>query len=255
MKYSLVSREVIADAIETARAAASAWTACSPSAAATRTCPARMIAHGAPERAGASSSTAAPSSRATGRARTWTIVSRLRGGRRVHRRQDGEGGLRRHRAQGAARRRLVRRHVHRQHHVVVDRGDGHVAAGSSHDGRRRTRRSADSAAESAQVLVEAVKQNLKPRDIITRKSIENAITLVMATGGSTNAVLHLLAIAHAAGVRVDARRLRAHPQQGAGALRPEALGTLRRDRPAPRRRHPAGAEDAARRTASCTATA
>jgi dihydroxy-acid dehydratase len=60
---------------------------------------------------------------------------------------------------------------------------------------------ADSAAESARVLVGAVHANLRPRDIITRKSIENAIALVMATGGSTNAVLHYLAIAHAAGVR------------------------------------------------------
>jgi dihydroxy-acid dehydratase len=60
---------------------------------------------------------------------------------------------------------------------------------------------ADSAAESARVLVEAVKNDLKPRDIITRKSIENAVALVMATGGSTNAVLHYLAIARAAGVR------------------------------------------------------
>ena len=60
---------------------------------------------------------------------------------------------------------------------------------------------ADSAAESARVLVEAVKANLRPRDIITRKSIENAIALVMATGGSTNAVLHYLAIASAAGVK------------------------------------------------------
>ena len=63
------------------------------------------------------------------------------------------------------------------------------------------REKADSAAESARVLVEAVKRNLKPRDIITRKSIENAIALVMATGGSTNAVLHYLAIASAAGVK------------------------------------------------------
>ena len=59
---------------------------------------------------------------------------------------------------------------------------------------------ADSAAESARVLVEAIKRDLKPRDIITRKSIENAIALVMATGGSTNAVLHYLAIASAAEV-------------------------------------------------------
>jgi dihydroxy-acid dehydratase len=60
---------------------------------------------------------------------------------------------------------------------------------------------ADSSAESARVLVEAVKKDLKPRDIITRKSIENAVALVMATGGSTNAVLHYLAIASAAGVK------------------------------------------------------
>jgi len=57
-----------------------------------------------------------------------------------------------------------------------------------------------SAAESARVLVEAVKRDLKPRDIITRQSIENAVALIMATGGSTNAVLHYLAIAHAADV-------------------------------------------------------
>jgi dihydroxy-acid dehydratase len=60
---------------------------------------------------------------------------------------------------------------------------------------------ADSAAESARVLVEAIRNDLRPRDIITRKSIENAVALVMATGGSTNAVLHYLAIANAAGVK------------------------------------------------------
>ncbi|MFC4297748.1 dihydroxy-acid dehydratase [Castellaniella hirudinis] len=58
----------------------------------------------------------------------------------------------------------------------------------------------DSAAESARVLLNAVKLDLKPRDIVTRKSIENAVAVIMATGGSTNAVLHILAIAHAAGV-------------------------------------------------------
>jgi dihydroxy-acid dehydratase len=57
---------------------------------------------------------------------------------------------------------------------------------------------AESAAQSAKVLIEAVKKDLKPRDIITRKSIENAVTVIMATGGSTNAVLHYLAIAHSA---------------------------------------------------------
>ncbi|WP_063581958.1 dihydroxy-acid dehydratase [Achromobacter ruhlandii] len=57
-----------------------------------------------------------------------------------------------------------------------------------------------SAAESARVLVQAVRRGLRPRDIITRESIENAVSVIMATGGSTNAVLHFLAIAHAAEV-------------------------------------------------------
>jgi dihydroxy-acid dehydratase len=60
---------------------------------------------------------------------------------------------------------------------------------------------ADSAAESARVLVNAIKKDIKPRDIVTRKSIGNAVALIMATGGSTNAVLHYLAIAHAAQVK------------------------------------------------------
>jgi dihydroxy-acid dehydratase len=54
--------------------------------------------------------------------------------------------------------------------------------------------------QSAKVLVNAVKNQILPRDIITRKSIENAVAVIMATGGSTNAVLHFLAIAQAAGV-------------------------------------------------------
>ncbi|AOB32480.1 dihydroxy-acid dehydratase [Bordetella sp. H567] len=57
-----------------------------------------------------------------------------------------------------------------------------------------------SAAESARVLVEAVRRGIRPRDLITRRSIENAVSVIMATGGSTNAVLHFLAIAHAAEV-------------------------------------------------------
>ena len=59
----------------------------------------------------------------------------------------------------------------------------------------------ESAAESARVLVEAIKKGIRPRDVITRKSIENAVTVIMATGGSTNAVLHFLAITHAAEIQ------------------------------------------------------
>jgi dihydroxy-acid dehydratase len=59
---------------------------------------------------------------------------------------------------------------------------------------------ADSAARSGEVLVEAVRRGLRPRAILTRQAFENAIAVAMALGGSTNAVLHLLAIGHSAGV-------------------------------------------------------
>jgi dihydroxy-acid dehydratase len=59
---------------------------------------------------------------------------------------------------------------------------------------------ADSAARSAEVLVEAVAKNIRPRDLLNRKAFENAISVIMAVGGSTNSVLHLLAVARTAGV-------------------------------------------------------
>ncbi|MBD2208810.1 dihydroxy-acid dehydratase [Nostoc linckia FACHB-104] len=62
---------------------------------------------------------------------------------------------------------------------------------------------ADSTEKSAKVLVEAIRQQILPRQIITRKSIENAISVIMAVGGSTNSVLHFLAIAHAAGIELS----------------------------------------------------
>jgi len=59
---------------------------------------------------------------------------------------------------------------------------------------------AESAVRSAQVLVEAIRRDLRPRQMLTRHAFENAIAVALAIGGSTNAVLHLLAIAHAAQV-------------------------------------------------------
>ncbi|MEB3195300.1 MAG: dihydroxy-acid dehydratase [Cyanobacteriota bacterium] len=59
---------------------------------------------------------------------------------------------------------------------------------------------ADSAARSAEVLVEAIANNIRPRDLLTREAFENAISVIMAVGGSTNSVLHLLAVARTAGV-------------------------------------------------------
>jgi dihydroxy-acid dehydratase len=62
---------------------------------------------------------------------------------------------------------------------------------------------ADSAAHSAEVLVEAIAKGIRPRDLMTREAFENAISVIMAVGGSTNSVLHLLAVARTAGVPLN----------------------------------------------------
>lgn len=70
---------------------------------------------------------------------------------------------------------------------------------------------AENAAESGRVLVEAVRANRLPSEMLTFKAFENAITVLMALGGSTNAVLHFIAIADAAGVTLtvdDFERIR-----------------------------------------------
>src|SRR5207302_801722 len=82
----------------------------------------------------------------------------------------------------------------------------------------------DSAARSAEVLVEAVRHDRRPRTILTRAAFENAIAVVMALGGSTNAVLHLLAIARAAGVPLtldDFEPLRERGREDHGDQTPE----------------------------------
>jgi dihydroxy-acid dehydratase len=60
----------------------------------------------------------------------------------------------------------------------------------------------ENAVRSAEVLAEAIRREIVPQQLLTRKAFENAISVVMAVGGSTNAVLHLMAIAHAAGVHL-----------------------------------------------------
>jgi dihydroxy-acid dehydratase len=102
---------------------------------------------------------------------------------------------------------------------------------------------ADSAAASAAALVNAIRLNLRPRDIITRKSIENAASLIMATGGSTNAVSGHCACRPG---QMDDRRFRTRTPARAGVVRPETVGALRRDRFSSRRRSPASVENAAR---------
>ncbi|WP_296738624.1 dihydroxy-acid dehydratase [Mesorhizobium sp.] len=56
---------------------------------------------------------------------------------------------------------------------------------------------------SGEKVMELIAKNIRPRDIVTRKALENAATVVSATGGSTNAALHLPAIAHEAGIKFD----------------------------------------------------
>ena len=99
------------------------------------------------------------------------------------------------------------------------------------------RQEATTAVAPARRCAQLIDDGITPRDIMTRKAFENAITVVIALGGSTNAVLHLLAIAHAAGVKLDARRLHAHRQARAGAGRPQAERQVRHGRPRRDRRH------------------
>ena len=94
----------------------------------------------------------------------------------------------------------------------------------------------------------------RPRQILTRDALENAIAAVAATGGSTNAVLHLLAIAREAGVPLDIDDFDRDQRPRAAARRPQAGRPLRRDRPAPRRRHAARRQRLVDSRACCTRT-
>ena len=103
------------------------------------------------------------------------------------------------------------------------------------------------ASEAALALLKA---GIRPRDILTRKAFENAITVVIALGGSTNAVLHLLAIAHSGRRPALDRRLHADRQAGPGPGRPEAVREVRRLPPRADRGPAAPDEDAPRQGAA-----
>ena len=72
---------------------------------------------------------------------------------------------------------------------------------SSADAESQTKK--DDTQKAGEAVVELIRKNIRPRDILTKKAFENAIAVVMALGGSTNAVLHLMAIAHEAGVKLS----------------------------------------------------
>ena len=90
-----------------------------------------------------------------------------------------------------------------------------------------------------ELVMQVLAEDLRPSRVITRDSLENAIACVCASGGSTNGVLHLLAVAREAGIELEHRRLRADLPQHAAARRPQARRALRRHRPLPRRRRAA----------------
>ena len=79
-----------------------------------------------------------------------------------------------------------------------------VGCGTALAGSAKKRRIAQ---DSGERIVELVKDNIRPRDIITAKSLENAVMVDMALGGSSNTVLHLAAIAHEAGIPLDLKKI------------------------------------------------
>ena len=98
---------------------------------------------------------------------------------------------------------FLRRHVHRQHDGVDRRGAGHVAARAAPRRPRSTAAATTSRSRAAARSMHLLELDLRPRQIMTKEAFENAIAVTMALGGSTNAVLHLLAIAHEARVELE----------------------------------------------------
>ena len=178
-------------------------------------------------------------------------AGRVRGGRRArrrpHRRDAAEGrrGLR------LPRRGRVRRAVHRQHdgrRLRVPRARARWAARRC---PRRTRPRPPRRRGAGALAVEALAAGRTARTVLTRDAFVNAYRSVIASGGSTNAVLHLLAIAHEAGLPLSIDDFNPIARGNAAALRPEARRAVRRRRHAPGRRvRPARA--AARRAAACS---
>ena len=101
--------------------------------------------------------------------------------------------------------------------------------------------------QTGEAVMRLLKDNLRPRDIVTRKALENAAAVVAATGGSTNGLLHLPAIANEAGIDFDVFDIEAILKRTPYIADLKPGGKIRRERHASRRRRAAGAEGAARR--------
>ena len=108
---------------------------------------------------------------------------------------------------------------------------------------------------AGEMIMDLIVKNIRPRDIVTRKALENAAAVVAATGGSTNAALHLPAIAHECGIEFDAVRRRRSLQKDSLCRRFETGRPLCRQGYVRSWRRAAFDENAARSRLSCTAIA
>jgi hypothetical protein len=126
----------------------------------------------------------------------------LRGRRRPRRGQDDRRGAPRARGRREPPARARAAAVHREHDGDGLRGARHLADGPV-DGAAQYPSKAEVAYEAGKLVVDVLARGLTPRDIITREALENAIAAVTSSGGSTNGVLHLLAVAREAGVELS----------------------------------------------------
>ena len=130
----------------------------------------------------------------------------------------------------------VRRPVHRQHDEHGHGVPRPVAGRASTASRPRTRPRTRPRGAAGELVMGLVRDDLRPSSFVTRASIENAIASVAATGGSTNGVLHLLAIAHEYGIPLEIDEFGADRRPDADRRRPPARRPLHRDPPVRRRR-------------------
>ena len=254
MKYSLVSREVIADCIET----------CGQRPVDGRRARHRRLRQehaGRHDRAWRAStcrrstSTAAPIKPGNWKGKDLTIVSAFEAVGEFTAGRHVRGGLRRHRAQRLPVVGLLRRHVHGQHDVVVVRGARHERCSAPRTMANPDDEKADSprrvgarAGRGGQARPEAARHHHAQVDR-ERGRADHGDRRLDQRGAA------LPRDRARRRRRVDDRRLRARASQGAGALRPEAFGPVRRDGPAQGRRRSAGAEACCSTRACCTATA
>ena len=203
MHFSLVSREVIADSVETVMQAerldgSVLLAGCDKS------LPGMLMAAARLDLASvflyAGSILPGIAKMSDGTERQVTIIDAFEAVGACARGPDEPRGRRRDRAGDLPGRGRLRRHVHRQHDGQRRRGARACRCPAARAPPATDRRRDGFARRSGEAVVELLRQGITARQIMTKEAFENAIAVVMAFGGSTNAVLHLLAIAHEAEV-------------------------------------------------------